>query len=458
MSALERLTLELYGVVMRLLCPWVKRRLARRAVRQPLLALQVQERFGHYDKRFSDDGGQAFRIWVHAVSLGETRAAGLLMRALRTTHPEVRFLLTHSSATGRAEGEGLLGPGDLQVWQPWDAPAGVQRFLDHFEPQLALMMETEVWPNWVQGCRARGIPLCLVNARLSEKSARSAQRLAWLAKPAYSGLTAVWAQTSADAQRLQSLGAPVVGVLGNLKFDAQPHAEQARLGRDARGARPAQDGAVITLASSREGEEVLLLEALLARAQEIGQRATYLVVPRHPERFDGVARIMEDLGFEVVRRSSLHSLSEFAAKIHQACVLDQAAHEGPARQRPRVFLGDSMGEMNFYYALTNVALMGATFKPLGGQNLIEALANGCPVVLGPHTFNFQDTSTLALKAGVARSSSSMQEGLQTALNWVKAREEWLKASECCVDFIQAHQGASESLVDALAVYLPPSSA
>ncbi len=456
MSALERLTFELYGVMMRLLCPWVKRRLARRAVSQPLLALQVQERFGVYDKRFSDNGGKAFRIWVHAVSLGETRAAGLLMRALRHAHPEVRFLLTHSSATGRAEGEGLLGPGDLQVWQPWDALAGVERFLDHFQPQLALMMETEVWPNWVHGCQVRGIPLCLVNARLSEKSARSAQRLAWLAKPAYRGLTAVWAQTSADAQRLKSLGAPVVGVLGNLKFDAKPNAEQARMGHDARGARAQEGSAVITLASSREGEEALFLETLVAWPMEIGHRATYLVVPRHPERFDSVAKAMEDLGFEVVRRSSLHSLPAFAALIHQSCLLDHQAHEGPVRKRPRMFLGDSMGEMNFYYSLTNVALMGATFKPLGGQNLIEALANACPVVLGPHTFNFQDTSTMAVKAGVARSSLSMQEGLQTALNWVKAREEWLDASERCVDFIQAHQGASESLVDALAVYLPQS--
>jgi 3-deoxy-D-manno-octulosonic-acid transferase len=455
MTRFERLAFHLYGVLMRLLCPWVRHRLTARLAIQPLLASQLEERFGVYDARLFVQGAQAAWIWVHAVSLGETRAAGLLMAELRRQHPALRFLLTHGTATGREAGSRLLGPGDLQVWQPWDAAPAVQRFLDHFKPQLALMIETEVWPHWVQGCLARGIPMCLVNARLSEKSFRSAKRLAWLAKPAYQGLTAVWAQTADDALRLGALGAKVQGALGNVKFDAKPNAAQSFVGHQARRAR---SNVSILLASSRPGEEDMFLQAILAMPNDLRETASFLCVPRHPERFERIAMQFEACGGELVRRSSFATLQAFAHALDltlQTPVRDSSPDPlRPVQRRPRMFLGDSMGEMSFYYALANVALMGATFEPLGGQNLIEALANGCPVVLGPSTYNFQDAAAMALSAGVARSSETLAQGLQLALKWAHAQTDWVQATERCSDFIREHQGASQSLAMALEPYLP----
>jgi len=310
-----------------------------------------------------------------------------LLTALRARWPTVRVLLTHGTATGRAEGAKLLQPGDLQAWLPWDTPGAVQRFVRHFRPQLGLLMETEVWPNLVAVCRAQGVPLVLANARLNATSLRKAQRLSWLSRPAYAGLAAVWAQTEADAQRLRSLGAPVQAVVGNLKFDVQPNAQQLAQGRTWRAR---QERPVVLLASTREGEEALWLQALqtlqpqeplnkepktalsltqqaqAAIKKQAWQAVQWLLVPRHPQRFDEVAQQLQSAGLSVARRS------QWA--------------DGPASQAD-VWLGDSLGEMPLYYALADVALLGGSFAPLGGQNLIEAAACACPVVLGPHTFN-----------------------------------------------------------------------
>ena len=218
---MSALILKLWSALLWLAQPGLRIKLARRARQEPGYGVAVAERFG----RYAMPADQGF-IWVHAVSLGETRTAALLIAQLRQALPGCRLLLTHGTATGREEGQRLLQPGDVQVWQPWDTPGVVQRFLAHFKPQLGLVLETEVWPNWVVQCQRAQVPLVLVNARLSDKSLRQAQRLSWLSGPAYAGLSAVWAQTEVDAGRLRELGAPVHGVLGNLKFDAQPDGMQ----------------------------------------------------------------------------------------------------------------------------------------------------------------------------------------------------------------------------------------
>jgi 3-deoxy-D-manno-octulosonic-acid transferase len=237
--------------------PLLRRKLRRRSQQEPGYGQAVEERFGHYGTAVPRHAGPT--LWVHAVSLGETRAAAVLVAALRVQIPQMRLLLTHGTATGRAEGLKLLQPGDLQAWQPWDTPGAVARFLAHFKPGLGVLMETEVWPNLVAGCQAAGVKLALVNARLSDKSLRQAQRLAWLARPAFTAMTEVWAQTPQDAQRLKLLGAPVKGVMGNMKFDATPDAVQLERGRAWR-LRLTQP--VVMFASSREGEELALLEVL----------------------------------------------------------------------------------------------------------------------------------------------------------------------------------------------------
>src|SRR3989304_4536397 len=235
----------------------------------------IGERFGFYTVR-SDRPV----IWLHAVSVGETRATQSLVRRLQEAYPNHQILLTHTTPTGRAAGEQLYGDSVLRVYLPYDYPFAVSRFLRHFKPQLGILMETEIWFNLIHACRATGVPLLLLNARLSEKSARGYARFARLTRDALSELAAVAAQTTDDAARLASLGAKNVSVTGNLKFDIEPPPAMLELGRQLR----AQFGAarkVFLAASTRDGEEALLLDAL----QQVHIPGLLLVIgPRHPQR------------------------------------------------------------------------------------------------------------------------------------------------------------------------------
>ena len=431
--------LGVYGLVTWLAQPMLRRKLRRRAKAEPGYAHAIGERFGHYGPALDADVDSVGWIWIHAVSLGEARAAGILMTALRQAEPDVRVLLTHGTATGRAEGATWLRAGDLQVWQPWDSPGAVARFFDRFKPRIGVLMETEVWPQLTAACAARGIPLVLANARLNAKSLASAQRLAWLARPAYAALTAAWAQSEADGKRLASLGARVDGVFGNLKFDAAPDTVQLAEGQARRTvlARP-----VVMLASSREGEEKQLLDVigrLVAGGLPAVRDVQWLIVPRHPQRFDEVAALIGNAGFTPVRRSA------------STGVFDTPCTSGA--EPITVWLGDSLGEMALYYALSDVALLGGSFEPLGGQNLIEAAACGCPIVLGPSTFNFADAATLALAAGAATRVAGMEEGVRTALALVAEPERRQAMAQNAVRFASAHRGAAERTAHAVLALL-----
>lgn len=422
-----RLALRVYGFLCWALIPALRWRLRRRARAEPLYGQHVDERFGYYAAEISPSlrQGSGPRVWVHAVSLGETRVAGLLLPALREAVPGVRIVLTHGTATGRAAGAALLQPGDVQLWQPWDAPGAVQRFLQACAPQMGLLIETEVWPNLVAGCAQAGVPLYLVNARLSEASLRAYQRAPWLSGPAFAALAGVWAQTDADAARLRALGAPVRGVPGNFKFDARPDARQVEQGRALRAAlrKP-----VVMLASSREGEESHWLQALRAMRADVPD-CHWLLVPRHPQRFDAVADLLRDAGLSLARRSQHRALEEWVA--------DSAA----------VWLGDSLGEMALYYSLADVALLGGSFAPLGGQNLIEAAACGCTVVMGPHTFNFSEVAERALAAGVAVRVADMAEALAVVTRLLDSDAPQRHA--CAQGFAAGYGGAVARTVAAL---------
>lgn len=420
----------LYSLLMWLLQPSVRAKLRRRAAQEPEYGQHIEERFGVYGTGPAPRGDGSFFVWVHAVSLGETRAAASLVDALRTVLPGMRLLLTHGTATGRVAGQALLQPGDVQVWQPWDTPATVQKFLNHFRPRVGLLVETEVWPNMVAACAARNMPLCLVNARMSEKSLKQSLRLAWLARPAYARLHAVWAQAAPDALRLAALGAPVKGVMGNFKFDATPDAAQLDQGlawRQALG-RP-----VVAFANTRDGEEALFLQTLKqkvaiapvaahydATKKIVNSTVQWLLIPRHPQRFDTVAALCEAEGFTVSRRSQWT--------------------DGP--QPADIWLGDSMGEMPVYYALSDVALLGGSFASLGGHNLIEATASGCPVVMGPHTFNFAQAAELAVEAGAAFARPDMARAVAKALAMVQSAPDMQKAQAACKALGSEHGGAA----------------
>ena len=432
--------LGLYSLALRCLQPLMLRKLRRRALSEPGYGVAPQERLGEYTGVVNWSGVPV--VWVHAVSLGETIACAALVTELRAMLPGMRLLLTHGTATGRGQGASLLQPGDVQVWQPWDTPDAVNKFLTHFKPVVGLLVETEIWPNLVARSKAFGVPLCLVNARLSEKSLRQAQRLTWLARPAYSGLRAVWAQAPADAQRLATLGAPVQGVLGNFKFDARPDADKLTQGKSWRATlgRP-----VISFAISREGEEALFLAVLKQKkavanviyasdAPDLIANVQWMIVPRHPQRFDEVADLCAVQGFSVSRRSQWGSAGPLGSE---------------ANTTNTIWVGDSLGKMALYYGLSDVALLGGSFAPLGGQNLIEAAACGCPVVMGPHTFNFAQAAELAVKAGAAWQVADMAAAVDKALQLVQRPVAQQAAARAAGALAGAHQGAARRTAQAV---------
>jgi 3-deoxy-D-manno-octulosonic-acid transferase len=439
LSKVESIALQLYAVLMQAATPLLRRKLARRAVAEPGYAEAIPERFGVYQQPPETNSEL---VWVHAVSLGETRTAAILLRAWREACPGLRLLLTHGTATGRAEGASLLQPGDVQVWQPWDSRRAVDLFLTHFKPRMGVLLETEVWPQLMATAQAKHVPVVLLNARLSAKSLAGAERMAWLARPAYRALTAVYAQTEADALRLRQIGAPVAGVFGNLKFDAKPDAAQQALARQWRAQ---HHQSVLMLASSREGEETEFIRQLVAQGvlgsavKGLGARLRVLVVPRHPQRFDTVQRLIEQQGLRVSRRSSW----------------SDGPAQSAAAQQADVWLGDTLGEMALYYSLSDLALLGGSFEALGGQNLIEPAACACPVVMGPHTFNFAEAAALAEAEGAAHRTTDMAQGVQQALALLRSQDELQAAAVAAHQVSARHGGAATRTVEALTQRLLP---
>ena len=426
LTGLQRLALWLYGWAMWALLPLLRRKLRRRGVKEPGYLLHPEQRWGLYPGVAPQTGA----VWVHAVSLGETRAAAILLKALREQQPGVRILLTHGTATGWQEGTRLLQAGDVQVWQPWDTPSVVQRFLERFQPRMGVVLETEVWPHWVQACAERGLPLHLVNARLSERSLNKAWAQRWLALPAYGRLSSVLPQTEADAQRLRQLGAPVKAVMGNLKYDVSVSPDQQALGLRWRqaAARP-----VVMLASSREGEEAQCLD-VIRQLGEAADTVQWLFVPRHPQRFDAVAQLIEQAGWRVARRSQW--------------ALDTPPPTSPDAPRT-LWLGDSLGEMQAYYHLASVAWLGGSFEPLGGQNLIEAAACGCPIVMGPHTFNFADAAEQAQQHGAAQRVDTMAQAWAATQDWLHRPSSLSAAQQACRQWLAQGQGAARRCAQSL---------
>ncbi|HEX8957665.1 MAG TPA: 3-deoxy-D-manno-octulosonic acid transferase, partial [Burkholderiaceae bacterium] len=343
----------LYSLAWRVALPLVLLRLWWRGRKEPGYRRDIGERLGFY-KGPSYGERRKPVLWVHAVSVGETRAAEPLVDALLRHYPEHVILLTHMTPTGRATGKALFASYATRVVQcylPYDIAGMVARFLKHFSPQVCILMETEVWPNVVAQCVRSGVPVALVNARLSERSLARGQRMATLMGEAARSLSCVAAQTAADAARLSSLGARNTHVTGSIKFDVEPPANAQDDGEALRGhfgKRP-----VLLCASTRDGEEAMILDAL--REIDLGD-ALLAIVPRHPQRFNDVARLVASHGLSMVRRSAMD--------------------EGSVPSEVKVLLGDSMGEMFTYYAACDVAYIGGSLLPLGGQNLIEASALG----------------------------------------------------------------------------------
>ena len=378
-----RLLRRLYSLLWWLVLPAALLRLWWRGRREPGYRRHLRERFGY--PAGAQPGAPAVptlpappTLWVHAVSVGETRAAEPLIEALLQAWPAHRLLLTHMTPTGRATGALLVARHPqrlLQAYLPYDTTSMMRRFLRAYQPQICLLVETEVWPNLVHQARHQAVPVLLVSARLSARSLARGVRLGSLITAAAHGLAGAGAQSPADAARLLQMGVAPVQVTGNLKFDVAVPPAQVALGQAWR----RQFGArrVLVCASTRDGEEALILAAL----QSIAIDALLVLVPRHPQRFDAVAALITAQGLRLARRSQLGSAA-LAPEV-------------------QVLLGDSMGEMFAYFAAADAAFIGGSLLPLGGQNLIEACAVGTPVLIGPHSFNFAAVTADAIAAGAA---------------------------------------------------------
>ena len=402
----------LYSLLLHLLLPVALLRLGWRGLRNPAYWRRWSERLGAAPVL-----GQAGCIWLHAVSVGETRAAVPLVRALLQQYPGRRILITSMTPTGSDQVRELFGSQVEHCYVPYDLPMAVSRFLDRSRPALAVIMETEFWPNLFHQCHARGIPLVLANARLSERSARGYQRFAGFTRATLANVSRVGAQSRADAERLRALGATRVDVTGSIKFEmdvpADLAARRATL-RSGFGNRP-----VWVAASTRVGEEEYVLDAL-TRLRERIPRLLLVLVPRHPERFESVAKLCLQRGLTVERRST-----------HRNSVAPDTA----------ILLGDTMGEMLLFHAVADVSYIGGSLVPLGGQNLLESLAVGTPVIFGPHMFNFSDISRLALECRAGRrvqNSSELVEAVASHLENPAARN---AAGEAGLRMVAENRGA-----------------
>jgi 3-deoxy-D-manno-octulosonic-acid transferase len=413
----------LYSFLWWLALPLVLARLWWRGRKEPGYRAHWAERLGFYEAL--EPARMTFM--VHAVSVGETRAAEPLVEALLANWPDSRVLLTHMTPTGRATGRALFakhGARVIQSYLPYDTGFMVGRFLRHFAPRICILMETEVWPNLIAGCAAHGVPVALVNARLSERSLRRGQRFGTLMAGAARAITTVAAQTEADAARIRSLGAPQVLVTGSIKFDVVP--PQAALDTGAWLRARFNSRPVFLCASTREGEEALILDAW-TRLQDKPAGMLLAIVPRHPQRFDDVAQLVRARGLSLQRRSQMTDAAVDAD----------------------VLLGDSMGEMFAYYAACDCAYIGGSLLPLGGQNLIEACSLGKPVLVGEHTFNFLDATIEAVAAGgalrVPDADSLLAEAVRLLCDAHARNEMGSHASA----FASRHRGATLRTVELL---------
>lgn len=414
----------LYSLLFHLGLPLIALRLAWRGWRAPAYRRRIGERFALGLPPLQPGG-----IWVHAVSVGESIAAAPMIRALQARYPHLPITVTCMTPTGSERIQALFGDSVQHCYLPYDLPWAAARFLERVRPRLAVIMETELWPNHIQQCARRGIPVVLANARLSERSARGYGRFAKLTAPMLAQLSWIAAQSEVEAERFRALGArpACVTVTGSIKFDLQIDPELPQRAAALRAQWQATGRPVWIAASTHAGEDELVLAAhrqLLARHPD----ALLILVPRHPERFPSVFEQCRQAGFATARRS-----------------LGEVVEPGTA-----LLLGDTMGELLFLYALADLALVGGSLVPNGGHNLLEPAALGKPVLSGPHLFNFLEIAAQLRQAGALREVTDTAS-LADALQQLWADDALAEAmSQAGLAVLRANQGALARLLEGLA--------
>lgn len=369
-------------------------------------------------------------LWIHAVSVGEVRAALPLIRVLLERYPERWLLVTTTTLTGSRQVRETLGERVRHVYAPYDLPGVVRRFLRRTRPQIAIIMETELWPNLLRQCVTEGIPVLIANARLSERSARGYARIPRLTASMLQDITLIAAQGESDARRFRSLGAPRVEVTGNLKYDLKLPDNLQEQGRQWRRKWLGENRLVWIAASTHGGEDEQILKAF-SQVRAHWPSLLLALTPRHPERFDSVAALCREQGFNVVRRSE-----------QRPCAPDTA-----------IFLGDSMGELLLFYAVADLAFVGGSLVPTGGHNVLEPALLGLPVLFGPHMFNFTEASQRLLEAKAAWQITDASE-LAVTLDWLLADPQQARdAGQRGRAVVERHRGALAALLAYIEGYL-----
>ncbi len=418
----------LYTVLFTLLIPLYLLRLYWRGFKSPAYRERWHERFGLFDDPTRQDG-----IWVHAVSVGEVLAISRLVQQLLERYPDLRVLITTATPTGAERVKALFGDEVEHRYAPVDLPWVVRRFLRSYKPRLLILVETEIWPNLIHHAKQAGVPILLANARLSLRSARRYHRVAALTREALREITLIAPHGEADGERFLTLGArpEQVKVTGSIKFDVHlPGSLRERadvMRRDWGGQRP-----VWLAASTHEGEDELILRAH-AEVRSRDENALLVLVPRHPERFDRVAQLVEEAGFPLVRRSE----------------------QRPCDAETAVFLGDSMGELTLFMGASDLAFIGGSLVPHGGHNILEAAAQGVAVVFGPHMFNFSEISELFLSQGAAVQVDSVDTLAKQVTAWLGDASERSRIGEMGLALVDKNRGALERLMHLVDKLLSP---
>ena len=407
----------LYTIMLFLMLPFVLFRLLWRSRLAPAYRERWDERFGKVRGPYKQCG-----LWVHAVSVGEVLAVAPLVRHLIQNHPSLHIHITTTTPTGSAQVQRLFGVEVSHSYAPYDIPLFLMRFLDTLRPKAMLMVETEVWPNLLHYARERKVTTLLANARLSARSLRRYQRVESFAQTVFAQIDHVAAQTEADADRLRMIGVNpgAIHVTGSIKFDVDVPAsvlEQSEVMRRMWSGRP-----VWVAGSTHDGEESVILEAHQQLIKEVPD-ALLVLVPRHPERFDVVGSLAERYDFEVARRS-LHD---------------------PVTEKTQVYLGDTMGELNVLIGAVNVAFIGGSFAKIGGHNVLEAAAQGIPVIVGPHTFNFELITRQLIQIGGAERVYNAEELAKLLQAWLTDAAARVEVGEAGQKLVTDNRGALDKL-------------
>lgn len=421
----------LYSFVLTLAVPMILVRLFVRSIKAPRYRQRIGERFSRFALPATFDRSQQ-TIWIHAVSVGEATAAVPLVRAIKQRHPSAQIYITTMTPTGSERVLELFGDKVFHSYMPYDLPLAIDAFIRRIDPRLLILMETELWPNTIHHCHRRGVKLLLANARLSERSARGYRRISGLTRTMLSKIDYIAAQSQADADRLVALGAESksVEVCGSLKFIITLDEADAMI--DPVFASIKESGrTVLIAASTRSGEEEKVLRAF-KKCLEVEPTLLLLLVPRHPERFDNVARLCQDEGLQLGRRSAQQAL----------------------QQSMQVYLGDSMGEMLSYYRAADIAFVGGSLVDTGCQNVLEPAALSLPIVVGPSQYNFATICAQLEQAGALRTVVDENELAQFVIELLADKTQQIQMGLKARELLDANQGALAAVMQLIEGLLP----